>query len=316
MQAGVTWRSAWLAAAVIALVPSAPGVARAQHLSCGAVVRTDTTLDSDLRGCPGHGIEIAASGVTIDLGGHTIEGTRAGFGVVATGGASGVTVMNGRIGHFHDAIVLGPGSDYIVRDMTVYASHDGVLLTSVDRALVERVTATGNDGSGITAPVSRHVTIRRNYVYENLAGLGGVGLDASELIRNTIERNTFYGMRYGAVTATTFERNVLTDNGELGISLENGSVGNAFVRNRVSGTVGQGIIMSDDSSANLLDRNRSDRNTLDGFSLAGPGATLVGNHAERNGGLGFDVPAGAAVARQNHARHNGDPRDCVGIPCR
>ena len=74
-------------------------------------------------------------------------GTRAGFGIATTSGTSHVTVLNGKVGHFHDAVVLGSGTDYLVRNVTVYASHDGVLLPAVDRAIVERVTATGNDGS-------------------------------------------------------------------------------------------------------------------------------------------------------------------------
>ena len=143
-----------------------------------------------------------------------------------------------------------------------------------------------------------------------------VGLDSSALIRNRIEHNTFYGMRYGAVTATTFERNVLSGNGEFGIALEDGSVGNLLKRNAISKTDGRGIFMSEDSSANALYRNRSDRNTDDGFAVMGPEATLVRNGAARNGALGFDVPAGAALASRNEARHNGDSRQCVGIPCR
>ena len=320
MPAGATWRSAWAAVAGVVIVLATPAAAHATHVGCGTVVRADTTLDSDLLGCPGNGIVIAASGVTVDLAGHTVEGmrvgTRAGFGVATTSGTSHVTVVNGRVGHFHNAVVLGSGSDYLVRNVTVYASHDGVLLPAVDRAVVERVTATGNDGSGITAPVSRHVTIRRNYVHDNLAGVGGVGLDSSALVRNRIEHNTFYGMRYAEVTGSTFERNVLSRNGEFGIRLESGSTGNVLTRNLVSRTDGRGISMADDSSANALYRNRSDRNTGDGFNVEGAGATLVRNEAARNGALGFDVPLGAALALRNKARHNGNPRQCVGIPCR
>lgn len=320
MHAGTTWRSAWAVAAAIAIALAAPGIVRANHVGCGAVVRADVTLDSDLLGCPGNGIVIAAGGVTVDLAGHAVEGmrlgTRAGFGVATTSGTSHVTVLNGKVGHFHNAVVLGSGTDYRVRNVTVYASHDGVLLPSVDGATVERVTATGNDGSGITAPVSRHVTIRGNYVHDNLAGVGGVGLDSSALVRNRIEHNTFYGMRYGGVTGTTFARNVLSGNGEFGIGLESGSTGNLLIRNVISRTAGRGISMSEDSSANALYRNRSDRNTGDGFSVEGAGAALMRNEAARNGALGFDVPLGAALARHNRAGHNGDTRQCVGIPCR
>jgi hypothetical protein len=38
------------------------------------VITTDTTLDSDLLDCPGHGIVIGAPGITLDLNGHTVDG--------------------------------------------------------------------------------------------------------------------------------------------------------------------------------------------------------------------------------------------------
>ena len=281
----------------------------------------DTTLDSDLA-CPANGVVIGVSGVTLDLGRHTIQGIGGvGLGMVTGGGASGqgvsrVTVRNGRVGGFRHAIVLGPGTDYVVRDATVYGSHDGVLLASVARALVERVTATGNDGSGITAPQSRDVTIRRNQVHDNAAGVGGVGLEHSLIVRNLIERNTFYGLRYIGVNNSTFERNVVSANGELGIALEGGATGNRVAHNRVRATVGDGIFLADDSGANVLYGNRSNRNTHDGFAVMGTGATLIRNSAARNGALGFNVPVGAALARRNEARRNGDPRQCVGIRCR
>ena len=48
--------------------------ALANHVTCGDVITTDTTLDSDLLDCPGHGIVIGAPGITLDLNGHTVDG--------------------------------------------------------------------------------------------------------------------------------------------------------------------------------------------------------------------------------------------------
>jgi hypothetical protein len=43
------------------------------HVGCGDVITQDTTLDSDLSACPGDGIVIGASDITLDLGGHTVS---------------------------------------------------------------------------------------------------------------------------------------------------------------------------------------------------------------------------------------------------
>ena len=51
------------------------GQAFAAHVTCGDVITQDTTLDSDLIDCPGDGLVIGADGVTLDLGGHTVDGT-------------------------------------------------------------------------------------------------------------------------------------------------------------------------------------------------------------------------------------------------
>ena len=48
--------------------------ALANHVTCGDVITTDTTLDSDLLDCAGHGIVIGADNITLDLNGHTIDG--------------------------------------------------------------------------------------------------------------------------------------------------------------------------------------------------------------------------------------------------
>ena len=77
-----------------------PGDASARHLQCGERVTEDVRLDSDLRDCPGVGLLIAAEGVTVDLGGHMIDGTGRGTGIVNGYGGDGrrdVLVRNGTV---------------------------------------------------------------------------------------------------------------------------------------------------------------------------------------------------------------------------
>jgi parallel beta-helix repeat protein len=319
MRRGPTGRSGWAAAflqAFLLLVLCGPvPTADATHIACGARIEADATLDSDLLDCPGNGVVIGASGMTLDLAGHTITGGAVGIGIANGSGASGLTVRNGTVIGFRTGVAIGSGSGHLVRNMSLFGSHDGLLLNGVMGALVERIDAAGNDGSGIHTPVSRNVVIRRSHVHDNAAGIGGVGLQSSKIARNVIERNTFYGIRYGAASGNIFLRNAITGNGEFGIALEAGSAGNRVVRNRVAKTSGHGIFLADDSGANHLSRNRSDRNTGDGIAVMGSGATLIRNSAARNGALGIDAPSGVALARRNVARHNGDPRQCVGVPC-
>ncbi len=95
-----------LGCALVLLLALLPSTASATHVSCGDVIAQDTTLDSDLVNCPGDGVVIGASGITLDLAGHTIDGTGpgdAGHGV-RNAGADNVTVTNGRIQQFQRAV--------------------------------------------------------------------------------------------------------------------------------------------------------------------------------------------------------------------
>jgi hypothetical protein len=73
----------WLAQAFLTVLTMASLLASgsqalANHVQCGDVITQDTTLDSDLIGCPGDGIVIGGSDITLDLGGHTVEGNAIG----------------------------------------------------------------------------------------------------------------------------------------------------------------------------------------------------------------------------------------------
>ena len=61
-------------------------------MTCGATITSDVRLDTDLINCPGNGLVIGASGITIDLRGHTIDGTGDGFGIENPGGYDDVAI--------------------------------------------------------------------------------------------------------------------------------------------------------------------------------------------------------------------------------
>src|SRR5918998_5929404 len=82
--------------------------AHAAAPSCGAVVMKSTTLRANLTNCPGDGLVIGADNLTLDLGGHTIDGTGATGSVgVLLMARHGVTVKRGRIKEFGNDVGLG-----------------------------------------------------------------------------------------------------------------------------------------------------------------------------------------------------------------
>src|SRR4051794_34357235 len=78
-----------------------PGAREPGAVHCGQVITRDTTLRQDLSNCRGDGLKIGADGVTLNLGGHTIDGTNAaGSEGIAVDGHPRVTVSNGRVRQF------------------------------------------------------------------------------------------------------------------------------------------------------------------------------------------------------------------------
>jgi hypothetical protein len=76
-------------------------------IACGQTITQDTTLSEDLV-CPagdGAAIMIGASNLTLDLGGHLLQGNGLSTGVLAVGYES-VTIRNGTIDGFIDGIFL------------------------------------------------------------------------------------------------------------------------------------------------------------------------------------------------------------------
>jgi len=96
----------WTATAMVLVLVGAPMVVPAHvatNVFCGQTLTQDTKLDGDLT-CPGlvpfAALVINTDNVTLDLGGFTIAGSGADFGVFVTDEREGVRIKNGTIQGF------------------------------------------------------------------------------------------------------------------------------------------------------------------------------------------------------------------------
>jgi hypothetical protein len=329
-----------------ALLLCAPPAA-ATHIGCGDVITEDTTLDSDLVDCPGDGVVIGASQITLDLAGHTIDGTDASgsVGVNNRAGHDGVTVTHGAIREFRASVDLrnqqnGEVSHLVTGNISLFDSSDiriernvaggGIgLLNDSDRVLIAR-----NDVAGgvILSGVSPSV-------------FGGGFPDGAIIDRNTIRP---YLVLLQAPNATVTRNRVLgspTDDGFAAVNIR-GSQGSALVaRNEVSGdTTGISLfftratltrnLVSENSTDGIwvatnaravIERNRAERNGDDGIEIAvtalpptfgtGP-PTISKNFASFNGDLGIEAVPEVIDGGGNKARGNGNPVQCVNVSCK
>lgn len=335
-------RSVWTATVVIAVMGLVAAPAQAKKLSCGDVITKDTVLSNNLKNCPDDGIVIGDDDVTLDLNGHTVDGTGGDAGVHVDGHTD-VTVKNGVVQQFGAGVLVDNGSSgVLVTRITAMRNDDGVALAGSTDVRVEKVLAKGNVNDGIdldTADGNRIsdndlslgnniginlVDSDGNRIFDNSVranATAGIQIEASS--GNRVERNTaktsFPGILQVSGDDNRFVRNVAVGNAAGGIRIEAGD-GNSLERNTTSENRGSGIFVDSDVTATTLAGNRADTNdggTGDGLSVLATDAatTITDNTANRNDDLGIQAAAGVTDGGGNTAHDNGNPAECAGVTC-
>jgi parallel beta-helix repeat protein len=329
------------AAAVLAfgiLLALAPASAFATHVSCGETITTDTTLDSDLIDCPGNGIEIGADNITLDLNGHTIDGTGLGDGV-ANVAYIGATIQGGTIEGFGVGVRLGTCSPATGCPL-------GDILPSADGNTVRKLTISGNEVA-IVLQKTAHNVIRNNEIVDNTFGIF-VGGDRFVFTADTLIEKNLISTTVGAAITTdrTQDQTYVIDNrisipaGAAGIDAGFGSI--RIERNWISGgdwgmVLGRGggpVIKNDVWSArfdginvdlwgssefveNVATMNGDDGIEIgEGGAIPGYSVVLTRNTANDNGDFGIEAVPGVTDGGGNKASDNGNPLQCLNVFCK
>lgn len=331
--------------ALLMVLPGAP--AWGDHpVTCGMEVQHDIVLTQDLD-CPGGGValRVVSSGVTVDLGGHTITGD----GTIAIFGDFDVTdivIRNGTIQGVHQAAFLGFTTGAVVEDLEVLdVTHSWAVEAGQD------TTITNSHFERTRVAVSLFYGAR-GVVRDSTFVDNRIGVSLYEGHGHVVTRNRFTDHEWsgvllgegGIVRDSVVSRNHFTGNGfgmhwigELwttGIEVTD----NRFFRNRHSGVLVQALRDGDVFEGSVIAGNHLDRNgseplemrvavgddeqtfvAADGLTIVAPSeaashVTVAGNHAFHNAGFGIHAP-GVTDGGRNHARHNGAAAQCVGVDC-
>jgi Right handed beta helix region len=149
----------------------------------------------------GIAIWVTAPNVTLDLSGFTLSNTLGPgartFGIASLPGANGVTVMNGTVAGFHNAVVLLEGSGHLISGVTARGSGYGGL--SVNEGSVQDCRVVDTGGSplpGDTIPigiraVGEGISVSDNVVSGMIVPPGGevVGISIDEGASGLVQRN-------------------------------------------------------------------------------------------------------------------------------
>jgi len=257
-------------------VPASAAVA----IHCGSVITTSTTLQADVGPCPGNGLIIAASNITLNLAGHSVIGTFTtqspnpptnivdGEGIHLDN-VSGVKVTDGSVYHFAVGVRLDGGSGNTISNLNV---HDNIGILPSDAA---------NNGDGIALYASDHNLIDHNIVRHDgpwdgittLSSDGSTGTDGASY--NTITNNLIVDNNVA----------MLDDNGVPVWKQDNGVA-----------------ITGPGSTHNLVAHNVIDGSSVNGVQVF-PACINSYNGADQ--GCSGTVPNDYNVITNNLVRHNG-----------
>jgi parallel beta-helix repeat protein len=261
-----------------------------------------------------HGIEIAADGVSLDLGGFALLGVARTLDAITTAGVPRVRieVRNGSIGAFAAGGVDLQGAGAVVSDLRVRVCT-GAGIHVGEAAIVTRCTSSGNQGSGIECGVSGVIeacTLRSNTLIGIDAGIGTTVLGCAA------SANGGSGIRTNSGCSITNCTSYL--NGGQGISADfNSTVTNCSVNSNastgISSTRGcliagcssadnDGIGIRADAGGTVIDCT-STSNTNDGIQCVSS-CVIRGNTCSFNGGSGGDGAGIHATFEYNRIEGN------------
>lgn len=254
-----------------------------QIASCGVVATTDVTLVVDLI-CPDVGITVGNDGITIDLNGHTITGSRMpGKNGIDDSGFDDITVKNGAVQKFGRGIA-GIGADrmHIVHVGSSGNLGVGIIISGVS-ARVSATTSSSNsdadDGIRIVGNFA-HVTSSR----ASGNGANGISItgDSASVVSSQTNGNEIDGIHIDGAKAR-IRSSVASTNDDDGID-----VSGAFAK------IGQ-LRGGASSDRNHADFNGFPDGASDGF------------------GQGFFVDSftlATVPVGHNEASGNDDPAEC------
>ncbi len=262
-----------------AAAPSGALAARPSTVRCGQQIARDTTLANDLIDCPGTALTVVADGVTLDLGGHLVDGVNApGSEGVAVDGHAGTRIRNGVVREFRvNGVGLRDAPGSRVRGLTITQIGDG-----------------GVEGEDVSAGIFAN-------------GSDDVAIDANR-VSNDVDAFQADGIVVIASARAQITRNDASANAFNGIALF-GSPSARVVRNRTAGNQNSGIIAGDDAGLLVAGNSATDQPNDDtaGITIVvTSGATVVDNDLRDNAAALFAARMTGARVAGNRVRRGGD----------
>jgi hypothetical protein len=295
------------------------------NVDCGDVVTHDLTLSKELQ-CDGSelGLVIGAGGVDINLNGHGVSGAigrppkeTSGVGIDNSAGHDDVTIRNGVLGQWGNAVHLRNASFNTVRNVNMAEGNSSVRIEGGESNTLRAVVMTGTSfGAGLNA-----VDTDGLVVADSSGTQWGISGSGARVVRNEVGG----GPPFFSCLVVSGNRNRIAENHVFscpeGSFVLNSGGDNEVVDNEVTGGSGppgsetDGIRIGAFTAGTLVQGNVVVGAGDDGIDVRATATRLQGNRADDNGDFGIDAVAGVTDLGGNTASGNGNPLQCRNVFC-
>jgi parallel beta-helix repeat protein len=233
----------------------APSPAFAVVPGCGSNITVNTTLTGNMS-CPGNGLNVVASNISLDLNGFTITGpgpdvrpspTEIYSGVNVAG--SGVVVKNGRIEAFTIGVTTrSRANNDEITGLTLHNNGQGYL--------------TQSGAPGGLGPFSDD-----SWFHDNTIDSSTSSPIVIQGNRHRVESNRILANRFGVSiqgSGTLFRANVVDGNRSTGVNVGSNVLGddNVVAGNSITNNTGNGVNIGGPSTSRVLQNNRIEGNRI------------------------------------------------------
>jgi len=227
-------------------------------ISCGDTITSDTILTNDLLNCPGNGITMGASGITLDCDGHTISGSGSGN---------------------YRGIYLSSRNNNVIENCNIENFYNGIYLSSSDSNTLTGNTANSNNNYGIFIYYSSNNTLTGNTADLNNYGIYLSSSANTNTLTNNTANSNYYGIRLSSSDSNTLTGNT-ADLNNYGIYLSSSANTNTLTNNTANSNY-HGIRLSY-SDSNSFTSNTANSNYYGILLYSSNSNTLTGNTADLN----------------------------------
>jgi parallel beta-helix repeat protein len=307
---------------------------RTQSFACGETVTTSVRLTGDVFCASAAGLVVGAPGIEVNLAGHSLSGpifsgSSGPPGILNSAGHADVTIRNGGVGGWGNAIHLeGARGNRIVdvgaagaaagvrvqggeaneiRASQVFGRSGGVLATGTDRLVIAATRAGGAFGPGIRVAGDLASIVRNQVPREGGPFPVTSGIEVSGSGNRIADNRVTGPWSSGSIVLLSGADNLIVENeasGAQGPGME-----------PPGGRDGDGIHVGAFTAGTLLRDNVAQSNGGDGIEAEATATRLRGNVATSNGDVGIDAVAGVTDLGGNRASSNGNPLQCRNVLC-